>query len=399
MPTMERNWIKDHPGVYFIETTRPGQKKPVKIFYLKYRLPDGRVIEEKAVRGNRRITTAKEASRLRAAKEEGRELPNADRRAAIRAEKAAEQGRWTLTRLWDDYKAVRYGDTPPLTEKANWKNHLCPLFADKEPHEISTLDIERLKSFLAKKGKKPGTVAKVTELVRRLINWGVDREYYPVPAVRVRLPRVPLDREPEFLSDAELARLLAVLDAYEDATVANIVRVALLTGIRRSEILRLEWDHVDERGYLRITESKGGQDQSIPLSDAARAVLSSIPRTPDPKDPEKELPLVFPGRGGKRRADVNKDAKAIKAAAELPASFRLFHGARHHFASTLASSGVDLYVIARLLTHRIGGMGITARYSHLSDSTLRAATNIMGEHYLWIQEAAKAEANEREKTA
>jgi len=247
-----------------------------------------------------------------------------------------------------------------------------------------------LKKSLADKGKKPGTVAKVTELLRRLINFGVDREYYPAPTVRVKLPRVPLDREPEFLSDTELSRLIGVLDTYKDVQVANIVRLALLTGMRRGELLRLQWDHVDlKRGFLRIKQSKGGTDESIPLSDAARAVLSSLPRTAS---------LVFPGRTMKKKAadgkqetivkqrqDVNRHAKAIKEAAKLPASFRLFHGSRHHFASTLASSGVDLYTVGKLLTHKSPQM--TKRYSHLSDGALRSAANVMGQSFKVVEKA------------
>jgi integrase len=400
MPTMKRIKAKGYKGVYYIIGTSPATGERERIYYIRYRDPAGKLIEEKVGRATVRRTgaeqggemTALDASNIRADRMRGRELSNEERREAIRAAKAATAGRWTLSKLWDDYKATRYGDTPPLTEKCNFKNHLLVTFGERTPDEISTLDVERLKSSLAKKGKKPGTVAKVTELLRRLINWGSSREYYPLPAVRVKLPRVPLDREPEFLSDAELARLLAVLDAYEDATVANIVRVALLTGMRRGEILRLEWDHVDlERGFLRIVQSKGGTEQSIPLSDAARAVLSSIPRTPDPEDPEKVLPLVFPGRGGKRRADVNKDAKEIKAAAKLPTTFRLFHGARHNFASHLASSGVDLYTVGRLLTHKSPQM--TKRYSHLSDSALRTAAELAGRLVAGVGDAEKKEAS------
>jgi integrase len=384
--TFERH-ATDYPGVYFRWGTHRGTGKREKIYYIAYHR-NGKKIEEKVGREKANGMTPLKASKIRAEKVDGAPSRK-EQREAVAAAKAASSSRWTLTRLWDDYKATRYGDSPPLTEKANWKNHLSLVFGERTPGELSTLDVERLKSSLAKKGKKPGTVAKVTELLRRLINWGVEREYYPAPAVRVKLPRCPLDREPEFLSDAELHRLLAVLDAYEDAAVANIVRVALLTGMRRSEILRLAWDHVDlERGYLRITQSKGGQDTSIPLSDTARAVLKAIPRTPDPNDPEKELPLVFPGRFlqetvdgketkvAKQRADVNRHAKKIKAAAGLPKTFRLFHGARHHFASTLASGGVDLYTVGRLLTHKSPQM--TKRYSHLSDGALRTAADLAG---------------------
>jgi site-specific recombinase XerD len=98
-----------------------------------------------------------------------------------------------------------------------------------------------------------------------------------------------------------------------------------------------------------------------------------------PRNPGKDVSktkYVFPGRAGEERVNVYHHAKILKAAAKLPASFRMFHGCRHHFASTLASAGVDLYTVAVLLTHKTGS--VTSRYAHLADATLRAATNIMG---------------------
>jgi integrase len=67
----------------------------------------------------------------------------------------------------------------------------------------------------------------------------------------------------------------------------------------------------------------------------------------------------------------------IKKKAGLPADFRPLHGLRHHYASMLASSGVDLYTISKLLTHKSPVM--TARYSHLHDEALKKASNLAGE--------------------
>ena len=389
MPTMKRNKTA-YKGVWFITGTDMNTGKPERIYYIGYRNLEGRWIEEKAGRSGKNAMTPSRASAIRAAKIKG-EPSNAERREMERMEREAKAGRWTIMKLWDDYKTHRYSGPPPTTEKCNFKNYLSPAFGNKTPHEISTLDVERLKSSLAKAGKKPGTIAKIIELLRRLINHGTNREYYLAPAVRVKLPRVPLDREPEFLNDKELARLIEVLGAYGDTDVANLVRLALLTGMRRSELFRLEWNDMDlERGFLRIRHPKGGTEESIPLSDAARAVLASQHRT--------RSPLVFPGRGGRMRADVNRHAKAIRESAKLPTAFRLFHGARHHFASHLVSSGVDLYTVGRLLTHKSPSM--TKRYSHLSDTALRKAVNIAAEIVSTPDPTAKEEAmTARKETA
>ena len=101
------------------------------------------------------------------------------------------------------------------------------------------------------------------------------------------------------------------------------------------------------------------------------------------------------GREDRPRADAAKSFRAIREAAGLPASFRPMHGLRHTFASMLASSGeVDLYTLQRLLTHKSGAM--TARYAHLRDETLKAASNVAGRlmrETTADQDAKKAEAS------
>ncbi len=130
------------------------------------------------------------------------------------------------------------------------------------------------------------------------------------------------------------------------------------------------------RGFITIRDPKGGTNQMIPLSDAAREVLDSHPKVVKDED-GTESPFVFPGRGGNQRVDAAKQFRRIRDAAGLPKDFRPMHGLRHTYASHLASSGqVDLYTIQRLLTHKSPTM--TQRYAHLRDETLRNAANLAG---------------------
>ena len=146
--------------------------------------------------------------------------------------------------------------------------------------------------------------------------------------------------------------------------------MALLTGMRRGELFRLKWEDLDfERGFIHIRDPKGGQDQKIPLNDKVRELLQSHPRG--------DSPYVFPGRGGRKRVDINQQVNQIKEAAGLPRDFRALHGLRHVFASMLASSGqVDLYTLQKLLTHKSSIM--TQRYAHLRDQALRKAADLAG---------------------
>ena len=388
MPTMKRHWT-DYPGVYFIEGTRIGTEKPERIYYVKYRTPEGKVVEEKAGRAIRDRMTAAKAAAIRGERISGKALPNVERREAIRAKKAAAAGKWTFDRLWTEYNEQRRGGKPDPTDKSNYMNHISPLFGEKEPAVLVPLDVDRLRVKL-QKTFTPGTVAKVLGLLRRLINFAAKKHLSPAPAFKVELPQVD-NLKTEDLNPEQLTRLLTVLrgerladdphdaDTTVDPDARDIMLLALCTGMRRGEIFKLTWDAVDfRRGFIAIRSPKGGKDQTIPLSGSARQVLEGRPRT--------DNPYVFPGRNIKKRKDgplyhprteVKRALEKIRKRAKLPKGFRPLHGLRHHFASALASSGeVDLYTLQRLLTHKSPLM--TQRYAHLRDDTLRRAAEIAG---------------------
>ena len=85
-----------------------------------------------------------------------------------------------------------------------------------------------------------------------------------------------------FLSEAEIARLAVALDAETERTgnpyPSAAVKLLLLTGCRRGEIVNLRWEHVDfERECLRLPDSKTGA-KVVYLNAPARALLQELPR-------------------------------------------------------------------------------------------------------------------------
>jgi integrase len=174
----------------------------------------------------------------------------------------------------------------------------------------------------------------------------------------------------EVLSPTQLKAFLRVLDESTDIQASNLMKLALYTGLRRSELFRLKWDHIDfAKGFITVFEPKGGKNQIIPLNRDARKILDNHPRS--------ESEYVFPGRFGEQRDNITKAVNKIKKAAELPDDFRPLHGLRHVYASMLASSGqVDMYTLQKLLTHKSPQM--TQRYAHLTDDALKRASNLMG---------------------
>ena len=171
-----------------------------------------------------------------------------------------------------------------------------------------------------------------------------------------------------FLSEQEFERLGAVLRELETArriskSAAAALRLLMLTGCRRNEVLTLRWEHVDlEHDELRLRDAKTGA-RAVPLSPTARQVLTALPR-------QSDNPWVFPGReAGKRMANLNASWQVVRKEAGLE-DVRM-HDLRHSFASRALALGESLPMIGKLLGHR--QVQTTARYAHLARHSVKAA--------------------------
>ena len=183
----------------------------------------------------------------------------------------------------------------------------------------------------------------------------------------LRNPRRKLTR---FLSRAEVGRLHAALDAHRGRgsgrQQAEIIRLLLLTGCRKGELVRLRWSEFDE-DVLRLRDSKTGP-RTVFLNTQAQTILARQPRTgstwvfPSSLDPSRP-----------RSAELSLWPKVCRQAGLE--GVRL-HDLRHSFASHAVMQGVPLPVVSRLLGHLHPGM--TFRYAHVGDRETEAAAERIG---------------------
>ncbi len=145
-----------------------------------------------------------------------------------------------------------------------------------------------------------------------------------------------------------------------------IIRLLLLTGCRKSEILTLRWRDVDGN-TLNLTDAKTGP-RRVFLSAPARAVLERQPRSesvyvfPAPRSPKRPLSHHLPlWRLARKEAGI-EDVR--------------LHDLRHTFASRAILQGVPLPVVSRLLGHERPSM--TLRYAHVGDRETEAAAECIG---------------------
>ena len=358
---MPKRYKTDYPGVYFRIAKRIGRKGDERVFYAKYKV-DGKTVETKIGRQFADDMTPAKANRIRSDLIEGRR----ETRKEKREREAAESEKWTVSRLWESYKSAN-----PIkgivTDQNRYDNFLDKQFGNMEPKDIIPLDVDRLRIKMVKT-KKPATVRNTLELLRRICNYGANKQLCPGLGFKMQMPTVN-NLKTEDLSPDQLRNLLDAINADADIQAADMMRLVLATGMRRGELFRLQWSDIDfDRGFIHLRDPKGKINQTIPLNATSRSILSDHPR-------EKGTPYVFPGKNGKQRVDCKKSVNRIKKAAGLPADFRALHGLRHTYASALASSGlVDLFTLQRLLTHKSPQM--TMRYAHLRDDALQRGASV-----------------------
>lgn len=344
-----------YKGVYYRWSKTPTGRKE-KVFYVAY-MRDGKVVEEKAGRQHQDDMTSARANLYRAAIVEGRRPPRKEQR---------KRAKWTIARIWEEYKAA-HGDNKSLhDDELRFTKYIEPALGKKNPEQLNPMDIERLR-IKRLNHLSPQSQKHVLSLLRRLFRYAKKKEICPVPDIHFTMPKVSNEKT-EDLSPEQMKRLFETLAKWPDIQIANMMKMALFTGMRRGELFRLRWDDVDfEKGFITIRAPKGGGDQVIPLNQAARDVLKAHPY---------DAEFIFPGKHGGQRKDVKTAIRKVAKAAKLPKGFRPLHGLRHVYASALASSGkVDLYQLQRLLTHKSAGM--TQRYAHLRDEALKKAAAVV----------------------
>ncbi len=267
-------------------------------------------------------------------------------------------------RYLEEHVEVRLKPRTRQNVRAVLRNHILPALGRVPVAAVERRHVIDLQQSLSAYPVAANRTVKILSHMYRLgEGWGL--------APEGRNPCRSVEKFPErsrerFLTDAEFARLGQVLDeAVADGrtspTAVAAIRLLMLTGCRRSEILTLRWTEVDlEAGELRLADGKTGA-RTIHLSPSAVRVLTDLPHKPG-------NPWVIPGaKPGTHMTDIDGAWESIRAQAGLR-DVRI-HDIRHSFASRALALGEGLPIIGRLLGHR--RIETTARYAHLARDSVR----------------------------
>ena len=215
-------------------------------------------------------------------------------------------------------------------------------------------------------------IAVCSKMFTLAVRWKM-RADNPVKGVE---PNVEIERK-RYLSGDELARLVKALAEYPDQQSANVIRLLMFSGARKSEILAMEWAAVDLGTGIWTklgSTTKQKTDHIVPLSAPALQLLKDVQK----QQTAKRHTLgqwVFPSNSKTGHAiDPRYGWNAVCRAAGIT-NCRI-HDLRHSFASLLGSGGASLPLIGALLGH--SNPKTTARYVHLFQDLQRAATEKVG---------------------
>jgi len=293
----------------------------------------------------------------------------------------------TVDELKDDYlekwAQVHKRESSQKKDEELLNKWIIPKLGKLKVETVSYQDIERLHRSMK---HIPYSANRVLALLHKMyalaIKWGWC-EKNPVTGVQ----RYTEEKRERYLSADELQRLVQALKDYpayiskDDSEEkinprkeqsANIIRLLLLTGARRGEVISAKWDQFDLINGIWTKPSAHTKQKKIhrvPLSAPAMAMLKDI------EDKGHDSDYVFPGTTSDTHQSEVKNAWSSICKLAKITDLRV-HDLRHSYAAHLASAGLSLPIIGALLGH--SQPTTTARYAHLLDDPLREATAIVG---------------------
>ena len=268
------------------------------------------------------------------------------------------------------WKAACYDRCKPSTRKrmdSAMQTQLLPAFGTLPLDRIDRVAVHLW--FDCYSRTAPGGANRTLDVLRQILNHAIACGYVAANPTR-GLIRNPSRKLTRFLSRAEVGRLHQVLDIHRGRgsgrQQAEIIRLLLLTGCRKGELVRLRWSEIDG-DMLRLIDSKTGP-RLVFLNGHAQAILARQPRTGSA--------YVFPSLVDSSRPRSMELSLWPKACRQAGLEGVRLHDLRHSFASHAVMQGVPLPVVSRLLGHNHPRM--TFRYAHVSDRETEAAAERIG---------------------
>ena len=361
-------------SLYLRETSGGGH------WWIDIRTPDGRRI--------RRSTRTKDKRLAQTIHDEVARSFNLARYGLIDLEETGQQEVIVLGEFIDKYINFARSSFEPKTVEliyTSFKALTETVKGDPTIDKIRPQHIEHWKVHVLQT-RKPTTLSMyfrtLAAAFERARTWGYIESN---PFRSVERPRTRKDGPPPaFFSDEQIVSLLET--AGEDSRFGKMIKFYLYTGLRRNELIYLEWEDVNlVRREVEVVASKArrwkgrdyhhrtknGLPRRLPINDSLLSLLEQLLNEQRSNESLSDCSLVFPcpvarstdAIGPWSERAVSRKFKKLIHKAELPTELSL-HSLRHTFASNLVQRGISLYIVGKLLGHT--SLEVTKIYSHLT---------------------------------
>lgn len=248
---------------------------------------------------------------------------------------------------------------------SRFNNHLRDVIGHLPLNQVEATHVMQILDHAKDSELSHATINRIRALLSVMYSYAMDLglvEKNPVSRVKKYKEVNKIER---FLSEQELPRLMQVLNApaeygIDNLVVVAIVKVLLLTGMRKREVMDMKWADVDlSSGHWKLENNKSGKPRLIRLaSESLAEIRKMLPR-------QSEYVFANP-QTGQAFNDIRKCYDKIMKAAGIP-NMRI-HDLRHNFASMAVNKGLSLYVVQHLLGH--ASPQTTQRYAHLNGEVM-----------------------------
>jgi integrase len=333
-------------------------------------------------------------------------------------ERHAERTAPTIEELWGRYQLEHLPRKAPrsqVDELIMWEKIILPRFGKMRVAAITTDDVDALHHDITTIRGTPIRANRTVEVLRKAFNLAIRwhwREDNPASGVRKNAE----EKRNRYLNRNEIAALARAVHEHNEPVSANAIKLLMLTGARRGEVLGATWEMFDlDNGVWTkpSAHTKQRRLHRVPLNSPALRLLMDMKERAAQKAKESRAtlnPFLFSGLDGKPLTDIKRswlsicrkaglaekvekrrrNGKPIKAKKGEPiTNWRTtvrIHDLRHSFASILVSAGASLPLIGQMLGHT--QPATTARYAHLFDDPLRQAAEAVGE-FIWPESQRK----------
>ena len=254
-------------------------------------------------------------------------------------------------------------------DESMYRLRIKPKFGEKKLTEITRYQAQQFQNTLTEEKMSPASNDHHLKLLKRMLSLATQWEMSE-KNVLARFPLLLVDNQVEnYLDEAALQRLMEVLQAYPNRTIAAILMLLATTGVRYAEATFGRWSEMNlENGTWRIggDRNKSKRQKIVYLNDSAKEILQQV-------GTQGKSEYLFPNPStGKPYSNLAKQWSEIRKLAKLSEKTRM-HDLRHTFATRILAAGRSLFEVQKLLHH--ADSKTTLRYSHISEQQLREAAS------------------------